>query len=252
MATKRKGLSKATRFEVFKRDRFACQYCGKAAPEAALVVDHIQPVAGGGGNDMMNLITACDACNAGKAARLLSDGSAVSKQRAELDRLAERREQIEMMVRWRESLADLSTQEVDALAAAWSKALRGRFELNDSGRKKARALIKKFGLAECLEAVDVAAERYLDFTDEGAPARESVDLAWSKVGGILAIRALPETERRLRYIRGILQRRLRYIPRDALDCLQDLHSGSDADLDQMEQAAKTCTSWTRFFDEFYD
>lgn len=248
MATKRKGLSKTTRFEVFKRDRFACQYCGKTAPDAVLVIDHIQPVAGGGGNDLMNLITACDACNAGKAARLLSDDSAVSKQRAELNRLAERREQIEMMVRWREGLADLSGQEVDALAAAWSKALRGRFELNDTGKKKARALIKQFGLAECLEAVDVVAERYLEFGDDEAPTNGSVELAWSKVGGVLAVRALPDEERRLRYIRGILQRRLRYMPGNALAQLECLHFDDGIDLDRMERAAKASSSWTRFCD----
>jgi 5-methylcytosine-specific restriction endonuclease McrA len=28
MAAKRAGLSKKTRFEVFKRDGFRCQYCG--------------------------------------------------------------------------------------------------------------------------------------------------------------------------------------------------------------------------------
>ena len=44
MATKRKGLSKKIRFEVFKRDRFTCQYCGSQAPQAILVVDHVRPI----------------------------------------------------------------------------------------------------------------------------------------------------------------------------------------------------------------
>ena len=34
METKRKTISKKTRFEVFKRDSFKCQYCGASAPEA--------------------------------------------------------------------------------------------------------------------------------------------------------------------------------------------------------------------------
>jgi 5-methylcytosine-specific restriction endonuclease McrA len=29
----RKALSKKLRFEVFKRDNFTCQYCGRAAPD---------------------------------------------------------------------------------------------------------------------------------------------------------------------------------------------------------------------------
>lgn len=42
-------LSKTIRFEVLKRDSFACQYCGKKAPDVLLQVDHIHPVAEGAG-----------------------------------------------------------------------------------------------------------------------------------------------------------------------------------------------------------
>lgn len=68
----RKALSKKSRFEVFKRDSFVCQYCGRHPPDAILVVDHIKPVADGGANDPDNLITACFDCNSGKGARALS------------------------------------------------------------------------------------------------------------------------------------------------------------------------------------
>lgn len=37
-----------------------------------LVVDHVTPVASGGTNDILNLVTSCEACNAGKAAKSLS------------------------------------------------------------------------------------------------------------------------------------------------------------------------------------
>ena len=69
----RKALSKMVRFEVFKRDGFTCQYCGAHPPSVILHVDHIHPVAAGGGNDMDNLITSCQACNLGKSANLLTD-----------------------------------------------------------------------------------------------------------------------------------------------------------------------------------
>lgn len=55
------------RFEIFSRDGFACQYCGGQAPNVQLVVDHVVPVAHGGGNEESNLATACYPCNAGKA-----------------------------------------------------------------------------------------------------------------------------------------------------------------------------------------
>lgn len=69
---KRKSLSKKTRFEVFKRDGFKCQYCGSCPPSVLLHVDHIHPVALGGENDTDNLITACEGCNLGKGARSLN------------------------------------------------------------------------------------------------------------------------------------------------------------------------------------
>lgn len=69
----RKAVSKKTRFEVFKRDGFCCQYCGSHPPGVVLHVDHIHPVANGGGNNIDNLVTSCESCNQGKSDRVLSD-----------------------------------------------------------------------------------------------------------------------------------------------------------------------------------
>jgi hypothetical protein len=69
---KRKSVSKSVRFEIFKRDGFLCQYCGAHPPAVVLVVDHIVPVAAGGGNEDDNLVSSCEPCNQGKAARSLT------------------------------------------------------------------------------------------------------------------------------------------------------------------------------------
>jgi len=66
MENKRVGLSKKIRFDVFKRDLFCCQYCGKNPPSVILEVDHIVPVIKGGKNNIDNLLTACFDCNRGK------------------------------------------------------------------------------------------------------------------------------------------------------------------------------------------
>lgn len=62
-----KGLSR--RWRVLQRDSFTCRYCGRAAPDVILEVDHIEPRARGGSNHEANLITACWECNQGKSAR---------------------------------------------------------------------------------------------------------------------------------------------------------------------------------------
>lgn len=64
--TGRKAFSKQERFQIFERDNFTCQYCGRKPPEVQLEVDHIVPLAKGGTNDERNLITACRDCNRGK------------------------------------------------------------------------------------------------------------------------------------------------------------------------------------------
>jgi len=61
------AITKKIRFEVFKRDAFICQYCGKTPPDVTLEVDHINPKSKGGSDDINNLITACFDCNRGKS-----------------------------------------------------------------------------------------------------------------------------------------------------------------------------------------
>lgn len=65
--------SKKIRFEIFKRDNFTCQYCGRRPPEVVLEPDHILPKSKGGKYITDNLITACFDCNRGKRDGLLTD-----------------------------------------------------------------------------------------------------------------------------------------------------------------------------------
>jgi 5-methylcytosine-specific restriction endonuclease McrA len=99
---KRAAISRKLRFEVFKRDSFTCQYCGRKAPDILLQLDHIEPVAKGG---LLNLITSCKDCNLGKSDRQLSDTTIIDKRRQQLEELQERKEQIEMMFQWEKEAA---------------------------------------------------------------------------------------------------------------------------------------------------
>lgn len=59
-----------TRFNVFLRDRFTCQYCGGRFPTHELTFDHVIPRARGGRTTWDNVITACSDCNMRKGSRL--------------------------------------------------------------------------------------------------------------------------------------------------------------------------------------
>ncbi|MDF2895725.1 MAG: endonuclease [Rhodococcus erythropolis] len=60
------AVSKRTRFEVLRRDKHTCQYCGEKAPDVTLHVDHVIPVALGGSDKPDNLVAACKDCHFGK------------------------------------------------------------------------------------------------------------------------------------------------------------------------------------------
>jgi|SRR5688572_95443 len=241
---KRTGISKRLRFEVFKRDSFKCQYCGKGAPEVVLHIDHIAPAAKGGRDELVNLITACVECNAGKSDIALSDDSAVQKQRRQLEDLNERREQLEMMLKWRKGLAKIHDRTLDAIAQAWKEAVPG-WHLNETGMESARRLLAKHGLENVLGAIEVARNTYIRIQD-GKATKESVELAWRKVPGIIAMQAEPQWRRDLYYVRGILRNRLSYVnERMAMRYLEEaveLGVGTE----YLKQLAKDCRSWSQF------
>lgn len=59
-----------TRFNVFLRDRFTCQYCGEKYVANDLTFDHIVPRSRGGRTMWTNVVTACGTCNLAKGSRL--------------------------------------------------------------------------------------------------------------------------------------------------------------------------------------
>jgi 5-methylcytosine-specific restriction endonuclease McrA len=52
-----------TRFNVFLRDRFCCQYCSGRHPTTELTFDHVIPRSRGGRTSWANVVTACAGCN---------------------------------------------------------------------------------------------------------------------------------------------------------------------------------------------
>jgi 5-methylcytosine-specific restriction endonuclease McrA len=54
-----------TRREVFQRDGYTCQYCGKTGRD--LTIDHVVPRHRGGTHTWENLVSACKGCNHRKA-----------------------------------------------------------------------------------------------------------------------------------------------------------------------------------------
>ena len=61
-----------TRFNVFLRDRFTCQYCGNPFSASELTFDHVIPRSRGGRTNWENVTTACSGCNIDKGNKMPS------------------------------------------------------------------------------------------------------------------------------------------------------------------------------------
>jgi hypothetical protein len=163
---KRKPLSKKIRFEVFKRDSFSCQYCGESAPNVVLNVDHIHPVALGGTNEIINLVTSCNSCNSGKSATPLDDRSVVKKQISQLKDLSERTEQLKMMAEWRAGLLAIEDKQLELYESEVFRQINRM--LSEIGKREAKATIKKYGIDNVLLALEKSVNSYLKNCDDEA------------------------------------------------------------------------------------
>lgn len=235
----RTPLTKKVRFEVFKRDAFTCQYCGAKAPDSILHVDHIEPIKEGGSNNILNLITSCDSCNAGKGAVRLSDESSIEKSRKQAEMLQSRREQIEMIAAWYQGISKQEDLSVEKVLEYVPLTL---CQPNEYGWKLLRRWIAKYGLPEIIECAKTSFDQYFQETVE------TWEKAFNMIPRIAHCRQLQQTDPALAQahrLRGILNARLSYMNHaTALDVIAALIDKGE--LVWTEAACRQARSWTRF------
>jgi len=147
---RRKAISKKTRFEVFKRDGFACQYCGAHPPGVLLHIDHIQAVANGGDNDFDNLIAACEPCNLGKGARPLN--VAPESLSAKAARIAEAEEQLAGY----SAIMEAKRQRIESDIWRVVEALTGETSIPRDQFQSVKMFIERLGVHDTLDAAAIA------------------------------------------------------------------------------------------------
>lgn len=85
-----------TRYHVFLRDEFICQYCGKRFPAKELTFDHVVPRCRGGQSNWTNIVACCSKDNLRKGSKSLSQAGLTLLRRPfeptvhQLDRAARR------------------------------------------------------------------------------------------------------------------------------------------------------------------
>lgn len=172
---KRRPISVKTRFEVFKRDNFTCQYCGAHPPDVLLHVDHINPVSNGGQNDEVNLITSCQDCNLGKGKRLLSN-----RPKPLIDMVNEAWEKEQQLIGYNQILADIS-ERVDSDAWTVVGALFGRDEVRRDWFFGIRNFVKNLPLQVVLDASEIANAK-MPYSDNKR-FRYFCGICWNRIKG---------------------------------------------------------------------
>jgi 5-methylcytosine-specific restriction endonuclease McrA len=63
---RRKRNPRFTRYNLYLRDMFTCQYCIATHAQSNLSMDHVLPISKGGKTNWTNIVTACKTCNGKK------------------------------------------------------------------------------------------------------------------------------------------------------------------------------------------
>ncbi len=179
----RKSTGTRTRFEVFKRDNFTCQYCGRTPPAVILHIDHIVPVSKGGGNDQLNLITACFECNLGKSNKPLSQVIApISDQ---MEKEIERKKQIEAFNKFLMKRRKETDSDVTELGWYWCNFFKEKKNHWEFGTTRI-ATIKRFltfiPKATIMESMDIAMSRVPVIRDnDESTFKYFCGICWKKI-----------------------------------------------------------------------
>lgn len=148
--------SKKLRFSIFKRDNFTCQYCGKAPPNAILEVDHVVSRKDGGGDEEINLITACFTCNRGKGKRSVGvDKLRKGGLKKEIEILKEEKDQLVAYYDFLKQRNKYEKQKLNVFQAAWKEASGDSNSLTESGLKSIIRLTENYRAEDIFRAIKI-------------------------------------------------------------------------------------------------
>lgn len=183
------GIGKSLRFEVFARDGFTCQYCGRRPPDVLLECDHIHPQSKGGTDDSLNLLTSCLDCNRGKRAKLISEVAPRPDADLAMLKIQQEGAEIERYLKAKKKRDKLVGAACEALRNVWWD------HLTKAGPQDRTLLpwITRFGADEVEKAILIAAPSFAGGRF-GWDDHRAFDQLLPFIAGILKKRALDRSE----------------------------------------------------------
>lgn len=169
-----------------------------------------------------------------------------------MDELQERREQLELMMQWRESLRDLDQETVERLAGYWHTQTPG-WTVSDQGKRNIKKWLQQFSADEICKAMDTAASSYLEYDEAEKVTGDSWGVAFDKILGICRVNRASVKEpdlKQLYYIRGILRNRIPgyFDDSKALQYLKNARSW-EVPIDELNSMARSVKNWSGFTSE---
>jgi len=213
-------------------------------------VDHIKPVFEGGDNDILNLTTACFDCNRGKGKRELKDESVIKKQHKQLEELQEKRNQLELMMKWKKELSKLDDVFIKYIEQCIESFTNLSWVFNDSGKSDILKLRKKFTDSEIVKALDVSFSQYYKFPDSEKDQTEQWSKAVNYIPKILNVQKSQENHPYLKdlfYCRVILRNKSYSINEwEVLAYLKSMITNG-WEVDEIKDLCITSNSWKHFY-----
>lgn len=95
---RRRRMPRFSKYNVFLRDTFHCQYCLTQFPRSQLTLDHVLPLSKGGTTSWENIVTACSPCNA-KKGNSLTPKPKINPYQPDYFELVSKRKQLDFDIR---------------------------------------------------------------------------------------------------------------------------------------------------------
>ena len=159
-----KDIGAKKRFEIFERDNFTCQYCGRKPPEIILHLDHIHPSSKKGVDEDFNLITSCQQCNLGKGNKILINPDRKEAIEKEIENLEEAQKQIEKYCEYLTKYSQMKKQNpiIEILCKKWEELSEHKTKISERGKREIELLLKKHTPEKIMEAMEIAWGKKLD------------------------------------------------------------------------------------------
>lgn len=174
----RKSISKKLRFDIFKRDGFTCQYCGRNPPLVILEVDHIIPVSKKGTNNIDNLTTACFYCNRGKR-----DGRLTVMPNTTAERILIIKEKEDQYRAYQKAVKQTETRilnEFSQLNQTFSTYFPGKGLVEKFYHSSAKNFLIKLGAVEVISSLHIACSR---INEPEHCVQYFCGICWNKIKG---------------------------------------------------------------------